>query len=242
MPNQEMEQYIIQEFREYYKHFPNGELIQDEKPDFTIINGDKVIGIEIAEVFQDSHVLDKGSQLKKQEVIEDKFEKTLLKAIEKYTNKNIAIGVDFNTFHSFAINEIDSLVQECLPHTFEFILNNNEGFIRITNHPFMFRFPLPKQVNSIWIEILSPDIPSFNTQSQGGTESNLQLKHIEPTLLKHQKAKVKYKLCDEYWLLIREGNYYAGSFSDVEIETPIESTFDKVFLLRSRKQKVVALK
>lgn len=241
MPNQELEQYIIQTFKEYYENFPAGILIQGEKPDFTITDGDKVIGIEIAEVFQDSH-LDKGSQLKRQEVTEDKFEKSLLKAIKNHTEKNIAIGVDFSTFHSFTVNEIDALVQECLPHPLEFIWNNNEGSERIINHPSMFRFPLPKEVNSIWIYILSPEVPSFNTQSQGGTVSNLELQHIEPTLLKHQKAKAKYKPCDEYWLLIREGNYHAGSFSNVVIETPIESTFDKVFILRTRKQGVVELK
>jgi hypothetical protein len=194
MPNQELERYIIQTFKEYYQDFPDGVLVQDEKPDFIITGADKVIGIKIAEVFQDSHLLNGGSQLKRQEVTEDKFEKSLLKAIEKHTKKNIAIGIEFSTFHSFTVNEIDALVHECLPHPLEFIWNNNEGSIRIINHPSIFRFPLPKEVNSIWIDILSPDIPSFNTQSQGGTVANLELQHIEPTLLKHQSAKAKISL------------------------------------------------
>ena len=46
----------------------------------------------------------------------------------------------------------------------------------------------------------------------------------------------KYKICNEYWLVIRDGNYYAGSFNDVTIETPIQSKFDKVFIVRTREK------
>ena len=241
MSKKELELFALEFFKEHYEGFPDGELIQDESPDFVINDNGNIIGIEIAEVYQDSHI-DAGSELKRQEVSENRFEKRLLNAIEKYTQKNIILSVDFSSHHSFSVNQIDGLVYQCTPHVLEFILNHDEGWTRIVNHPSMRRFPLPKEIDSIYIQLLSPDIPSFNAQSQGGTVSNLEYIHIEQTLLKHEKAMDKYKICNEYWLVIREGNYYAGSFNNVVIETPISSKFDKVFIARIREKKVVTLK
>lgn len=241
MPNHEQERFIMENFKECYNGFPNGILIQDEMPDFTITDGNIIIGIEVAEVFQDSH-LDTGSRLKRLESTEDKFEKSLLEILQKRGKKKIALGVSFSNHHTFTMKQINNLVEECLPHCLEFIWNHEKGNIRIINHPSVFRFPLPKEVNSIHIDILEPHIPSWNSNTQGGTVSNLELQHILPTLTKHQKAKAKYKPCTEYWMLIREGNYHAGSFQEVVIEIPIESEFDKVFIIRTREQKVIELK
>ena len=57
-----------------------------------------------------------------------------------------------------------------------------------------------------------------------------------------EKKLLTYRDCDQQWLLIREGNYYSGSFSDIEIDLPIESLFDKVFLFRTRAREIVELK
>ncbi len=77
---------------------------------------------------------------------------------------------------------------------------------------------------------------------QGGVVANMQLKHIEGILAKHEKQLIDYKPCKEYWFLIREGNYYAGRFDDVMIQVPIESKFDKVFIARTSKDVILELK
>jgi hypothetical protein len=61
-------------------------------------------------------------------------------------------------------------------------------------------------------------------------------------ILKKDKLINKYQECDDYWLIIKEGNYYAGSFGEIELLLPIESRFDKVFLYRSAMSQVIQLK
>ncbi len=51
-----------------------------------------------------------------------------------------------------------------------------------------------------------------------------------------------YKPCDQNWLIIREGNYYAGTFAEIEVSMPVSSLFNKVFLFRTNKNEVVVLK
>ena len=242
MSKSELEIIIIDSFKENYKDFPKGELLQSESPDFTIVNGDIKIGIEIAEVFQDSHA-SKGSKLKQIESVQKKFEESLMEAIQKHTEKHLVLGVELVSPHTIASNMIEALVKECLPSCLEFIMNNESyNTIHLSNHYYQLHHPLPDEVDEIFIMIAPDHVPSFNDQSQGGTVSNLEFRHIEPTLKRHSEALFKYKPCNEYWLLIREGNYYAGSFQDVDIPVPIQSAFDKVFLLRTRHNEVIELK
>jgi len=46
---------VLQVFQELYASFPHGKIQESESPDFILHSIDKVIGIEVTEVFQDSH-------------------------------------------------------------------------------------------------------------------------------------------------------------------------------------------
>lgn len=236
------EWFVINKFKDIYTKFPKGVLQKFEQPDFIIIDEKRTIGIELAEVFQDSH-LGKHSQLKQQESVQDKFEKSLIEAIQQYTDKNFKIGVTFSGNRKIVINRIKELVKDCLPSCLEFIWNNEPYCsIHLSNHYHFLNNPLPDEVDEIFIMVSPKSILTFNDQSQGGTVSNLEYKHIEPTLLRHTEVMNKYSPCDEYWFVISEGNYYAGTFDKVNISTPIHSAFDKVFLLRTKTDEVIELK
>jgi hypothetical protein len=81
-----------------------------------------------------------------------------------------------------------------------------------------------------------------NNQVEGGIQSNLLNEHLLPILIKKDRLINNYHKCDDYWLIIKEGNYYAGSFGEIELLLPIESRFDKVFLYRSAMSQVIQLK
>lgn len=53
--NLNKEKYILDRFKTCYHSFPEGEINKSEKPDFIIKSNKKGIGIEITEIFQDSH-------------------------------------------------------------------------------------------------------------------------------------------------------------------------------------------
>jgi hypothetical protein len=83
---------------------------------------------------------------------------------------------------------------------------------------------------------------SFNSKSEGGVIRDLTLEYIQPILSQKEMKIKKFKPCDKYWLVIREGNYFAGSFSKLKIEIPIDTTFDKVFLIRTFIDELIELK
>ena len=51
----------------------------------------------------------------------------------------------------------------------------------------------------------------------------------------------KYENCDEYWLLIREGDMTAASFSIIKIDY-FETNFTKVYMYRIFKNELIELK
>lgn len=233
MNKKKYELWILEQFKQSYNHFPLGTPEHSESPDFLIQTKDKIVGIEIAEIFQDSH-LGKDSKLKQREVVHGKFGDTLLKILTSKLERKTAfmLSIEFSIHNNFTIKQIQGLVDQCWIECMEFLWNNSGGNMRIVNNG----ENLPKEINSIFILMLKTDGEPMHCNSQGGIVHTLSYEHIESTLQKHEKALKKYKNCDEYWLIIREGNYYAGSFSDIEIniETPINSSFDKVFILRTR--------
>lgn len=238
----EQEWLIVNKFKECYKDFPKGDLTKDEQPDFRVVDGSKTVGIEVAEVFQDAHHHN-HSHLKQDESVQNKFEKTLLEGTQQHTDKHFILGVTLSQERTIATNKLKELTKACLPSCLEFIWNNEIGsHIHLDNYHYFLHHLLPDEVESIYIMLLPDHIPSFNDQSQGGVVSNLQYKHIEPTLRRHTEALSKYKKCDEYWLLIREGNYYAGSFAEVNISVPIDTKFHRVFLIRTNTSEIIRLK
>lgn len=236
MNKKELECFTLAFFKEHYAGFPIGEIIQDECPDFTIRNRDTVIGIEVGEVFQDLNEGNSGSYLKSIERRHEKTGQALINALRDYTDLNFIVDIEFSSLHDFTNPKIGDIVRGCLAPCLEFIMNNLEGWVSIYNDQCL----LPMEVNSIYIQMLKENTVYSNVQ--GGSVANLHLKHIEGILAKHEKKLIDYKPCKEHWFLIREGNYYAGSFNDVIIKAPVESKFDKVFIVRTSKNVVVELK
>jgi hypothetical protein len=61
--------------------------------------------------------------------------------------------------------------------------------------------------------------------------------------LEDKESKLKsYNSCDEYWLVIWQGGGITGYFKEIEFEIPIQSKFDKVFILRAIQNDLLILK
>lgn len=235
-----LERWIFDKFIEAYSDFPPCGFEHTDRPDFIVTCPEKTIGIEIAEVFQDSHMR-KSSRLKEREMMQGEFGETLLHLlISKQRKKQFfMLDISFSEHARFSKSQIKALVQESWIPCIEFLWNNEKGAVRIENND----KNLPDIIDSIYIQIANYDQEPIYCNNQGGPVDSLRMEHLERTLMKHEKALKKYQACDEYWLIIREGNYYAGSFSDlsIDIQIPIQSQFDKVFLLRTRASSSKAL-
>lgn len=240
MYKKQNELWILEQFKQLYKEFPMGDIEESESPDFLIHTNGEIVGIEIAEIFQDSH-LSKSSKLKQREIIQGGFGNTLLELLKSKLKRKTSfmLDIEFSIHHLFTKAQVNDLINQCWIPCMEVLWNNEVGFTRIENDG----ENLPKEINSIFIRLSKNGYEPFYCNNQGGGVDNLRFGHLERTLKKHEEALIKYKNCDEYWLIIREGNYYAGSFGEIDmnITIPINSCFDKVFIFRTRPSSNVPL-
>lgn len=109
--------------------------------------------------------------------------------------------------------------------------------ITIDNHG-----QLPNEIVSACLSYSRKFTASIYIPSEFGSVSNLTSDHLERILVQKEEAKKGYKICDEYWLLIKEGNFYAGSFDNIDINKKVKTSFDKVFVYRSFIPEIIKVK
>src|SRR5680860_355839 len=97
------EKLIMDKFKAIYAGFPKGKIQKSEKPDFLVHSGDKRVGIEITEVFQDSH---KG-QSNYQQLSSDRheFTKQLIQELQKFVDFTFHISIHFSYFNHLRKSE-----------------------------------------------------------------------------------------------------------------------------------------
>ena len=78
-------------------------------------------------------------------------------------------------------------------------------------------------------------------ESDYGTLPNFTNKQLSFILNKKEEKLKKYELCDEYWLLIREGDMIAASFSKIKLNN-FEANFNRIFIYRIFNNELVELK
>lgn len=230
------EKYILKQFKTCYKSFPEGKIQKSEKPDFLIQTAKKKIGLELTEIFQDSH--NGYSKYQQRSSDRHKFTKKLILELQKYVDFTFHISIHFSDFIHVQKAKEKEVVMQAFKATINQLiqLKNMQGGL-IEN----FR-KLPIEIDSIRIGRFDGLDESYDEKPDGGVVSEMTNVHIEPVILKKDEKLENYQECDEYWLLIKEGNYYAGTFSDIKIDYPINSNFSKVFLFRTNKLEIIELK
>jgi len=230
------EKYILDRFKTCYQLFPKGEIHKSEQPDYIIKSTKKIIGIEITEVFQDSH----QGYSKYQQRSSDRhdFSQKLILELQKVVNFTFLISIHFSDFYHLR----KSKEKEKLEATFKATINHlmhldNKQSILIED----FR-RLPQEIDSVRIVRYDGLDESYDEKPDGGVVSDMTDIHINSVISKKEEKLIHYQDCNEHWLLIKEGNYYAGTFSDIKINSPIISNFDKIFLFRINKSEIIVLK
>jgi|25_taG_2_1085351.scaffolds.fasta_scaffold05748_3 hypothetical protein len=227
----------LNRFKSLYENFPSGEILESEQPDFIVESKRGKIGIELTELFQDSHL--RGySKFQQESSSRHLFTNELIAILQNYVSFTFHIGIEFNEFKP--VNKLNKtlILKKAFRATINRISNlENKQMIEISDFKI-----LPEQINSIHIGRFDGLKESYDEMPEGGTVSDIENIHIESILEKKHKKLKKYQNCSEQWLLIREGNYYAGSFADFKITKPIDTLFDKIFILRSNYNKIIELK
>ena len=236
LQQQEEELWTFQTFVKLYPGGPITAFTKHESPDFIVEIEGKRIGIELTEIFQDST----GSHSKLQQRSSDweNFTNQFIRELQPFVEFTFAIGIHFTESHPIRkarkTKIIEQLISVCVPKLLGLSNRQNVEFDYFDN--------LPEEIHSIYITRFDGMEASFNYKSEGGSVATLSVEHLLPVLA-NKEAKLKnYLGCDEYWLVIREGNYYAGSFSDNQPDISVKSSFDQVFLLRTKLNRLIPLK
>lgn len=231
------ERWVMDLFIDSYKDGKLSILLEQEAPDFIISLDKKNIGVELTEVFQDSHL---GiSRLKQSSSDGSSFTEDFIALIQPDIPFKFSIGINFNKNQSIKKSKKQEILSQlkniCIPRVIKLRDREHLEFENYYDR-------LPAEIDDIHIYRFDGMDESIDSRPEGGPVSNLTFNHLEKLLLSKEDKLSSYSACDEQWLLIREGNYYSGTFSEVEIDLPIKSLFDKVFLFRTRTREIVKLK
>jgi len=242
-------------FKESYKGFPDGYLMKNEAPDFILTKPDgSTIGIELTEALHNEQARRVSSETYN-------FTNSVLDELKNYLPFTFTIDIDLDISRPISKANrpkiVTEVVEQCIkefrnlaPLESKEIEHIEMNFSEIPkDRPDILNIllergcrNLPEGVQRITITRIDGIEDSWNWQGEGGVVPDLTIETIAPILeKKHQKLK-NYTNCHQFWLIITEGNYYTGSFNEIGINIPIESSFDKVFLLRSNKGFVLELK
>jgi hypothetical protein len=230
------EKYLLKQLKSCYKPFPKGEIQKTEKPDFLIQTARKKIGIELTEIFQDSH--NGHSKYQQRSSDRSKFTEKLILKLQKFVDFTFHISIHFSDFHHLKKSKEKESVMKAFKASISHLmqLKNMHGVL-IED----FR-RLPQEIDSIKIGRFDGLEESYDEQPDGEVVSDMTNAHIEPIILKKEEKLKNYQECDEHWLLIKEGNYYAGTFSDIKVEYLLSSSFTRIFLFRISKSEIIELK
>ena len=247
------EELAMNRFRKLYLQFPVGDLFKTEAPDFILAlpNGAH-IGIEITHLHQEAHA---GISLTPSQVdMRSKITKGVIDKLQMLFPWHFAISIDLDyrtTISKSKMNYwIDATVRACVEE-FSGLLNHDS--VRITNFRTEFSTitsevvrilsfrcyrNLPNIIENINIMRFDEVSESWDSGGGGLISSELRLDDLTYALNSKEGKLKQYKPCYMHWLLIAENGY----FSEIKIDIPIQSKFDKVFFLRQREDSVIDLK
>ena len=250
----EDEEFVMKRFQEMYDRFPEGYLEHKSPPwpDFVLcVTSGKNIGIELTQAVH-------NDEDKRISSTKNTFTDLVLDKLVSLLPFHFSITV--KPFPKIGISkaEKDKIASEvALFCVSEFSLLQNREYARVEHvdvdlattephisdhlHRMDFR-NLPKGIESISIMRFDEHGESFNSQSEASVIPVFTKENLLERLGDKESKLEKYNYCDEYWLVIWQGGGITGYFKEIEFEIPIQSKFDKVFILRAIQNDLLILK
>ncbi len=228
---------IFHRFKNSHKNFPIGDIRKQECPDF-IVEGEKIIGVEITQLFKDQDSPD-GSLLKAKNSFQRHLLTNIVSKLKDINFPKCLLAIHLNdklystSLHSRGISE--SWFEDILKKQCE--LRGN-GYYEFENSG-----TLPEIIKGYTISIFDGIEEIEFAETGGAVGLALTNRDIQFLLNKKENAKINYTFCNAYWLLIKEGSCEADYFGVALIDnSTLETSFDKVFLLRQRNSEILELK
>ena len=181
------EEFVFCAFKELYHDFPVGEYIRGEQPDFVIHTVNKLIGVEITQVFIDNYLNPRFNK-KRKESLHKKFGDNLCEKLIPIIPFNFVLSIDFGV-RDFSTNEIDIIITDCGKYFRYAQFPDDLIKLNIENIG-----QLPQEIESVELFKFPHLKKSFYSESAVGVMPDLTLKHLSTILEKKGKALKKYRL------------------------------------------------
>jgi hypothetical protein len=226
----ERELWVFELFRSSLSEEAMNTIVHGDVPDFRFCIGQSRIGLEVTELYHDSFSGLPAS--KERSSFGSRFTEEIIRSLSDYVSFTFGIGIVFNSNYSISSSKragiISCLVSNCVPAMR--ILQNKQSI------ELDFNFDIPREIQ--YVRILRYDgLPeSFDFRPEGGTIPVLEKSHLEEVIQKKEQLIVRSSEFDELWLLIREGEYFSGSFTIPEYGAEFKSEFDRVYLLTTHEK------
>lgn len=235
-------------------HIGNNGIEYEESPDFILRIDSKNIGVEITQAHRSK--THESFTIRQIEAAQNAFASALKRAVKSEIPIIINfsfqdnVEVDKAEISKCAINKIAAVINktssEMMPPCAIGFVRTVEGSSRATQTDRVCS-DIPKFIQSIQISSVGNDFTAVSC-SRGAIIDNFTKSDLSPILRSKHNALKNYRLCDEQWLIIVSGapppiysrkeppqilsSSVATSFSEVDIETPVQSEFNRVYFFK----------
>ncbi len=231
LEQKEQESRYLTRFKELYAAFPPGEIKPSERPDFLVCNPDRVIGIEVTEVFQPAP---KGTSLPLQQ--QDAFGIEIVKQAEDlYLQRQkspLCVQISFKPNIHASRRDQPIIAQNIVNLINKTDIIPGESITlkrtRETNAIF------PKQIAMIHIYQCPGGKQSAWRSSSSGWIAEQPPEYIQQRIDEKEKKRQQYAPCDAMWLLMVAHDSRHPSCVELSQEAlthHYSTNFDRVFLL-----------
>ncbi|KOY50781.1 hypothetical protein [Polaribacter dokdonensis] len=230
--NKEEEKHLINKikFKAPFSRLKN--ITYTEQPDLICNLNNNIIGIEITECFQDDTI--KGSKLKESRSFKNKIGKKLIEIIKLDIPFHLTIDIDKKI--NLKNNQLESFIND-LKKTIENKIDIIHNNTLITIDEDIIYANGVKSIDLFFTNDLKTNSYGETDYGKLSVFTNMNLNYI---LNKKESKLIKYASCDEYWLVIREGDMIAASFSKIDLK-PYLTKFDRIFMYRIFKDELLEL-
>jgi hypothetical protein len=227
--NRVIEESILEKFKKGYAEFPEGEIEHIDKPDF-IIYSNRKIGVEVTQIYKQG--LSKALEETTKKVL-----KEIINLLKKENAPKCYISIHLNK-KFFPTKLSPKEIAEFCINDIKNTINLKRPILEVSNYG-----QLP-DIIEFYEVIYNDSIADFyyieSLGSVGGIIDNTRLQAI---LDKKENSKNDFIQCDEYWLVIKSGEYSADYFPSINISIEeLKSSFDKIFILKYLENEVIEIK
>jgi hypothetical protein len=247
----EEEIFVINKFREMYEHFPEGILDHPNSPDFILTTTYKKIGIELTQMFHSNEAKQLSSEKNDfTDLVVHKLSKRLPYHFGLTIDIDENIGVGKGKREKIAcdvseicFNEFKDVADYSGRHIHNLDFDIDDSLQDLKKQLYLQGYrKLPAGVEYIRIFRCDAHEASFNSESNAAWIPPFTKDRLQEVLDKKDCKISRYIKCNEYWLLIWQSGSLIGEFKEIDFQIPVESKFDRIFVLREYQKDYVILK